>query len=644
MLLGNIATYMKSDQAAGVAYYQRSLEVGERWDTHYFLGKAFSAQKQWREAAAALGAALKMQPANLHTMSELAAAWLQVGETEAREEMGDLEERDPHDPHPIMLLGRAAAQAQNSELALEALRHTTERHPWLAPPMAELAGLIAAAPGATAGGDAAAAEAGACDVADAARLLDPNAALAPAAAALCPPPPSPPPPASVSGPCTMLSAFPALAAHSAADGNACVVRVPRGTAVQLRGPASGIIVPRGAELKVTAKEGGKGDAAVDAGGLSRHFLVAGGTVALDGVTIRGGRALLSSGGAAMVLAGGSLSATDTRFEANRAAYGAGGAVAVRGGKATFTRVVFAENWATWRGGALSLSSYQRAADGTLGESASVGKAVGEATIEGVTYRGNAAGHGAADVQLCCGAEVEGEGVEGDDVDARVCGDEEEGTLSASRLLAIESQVEALEMIERKGLERHGLALLEQATQAEPKSPTAFSSHFTFLYQFGMDAQAAARLSAFKLVRPDHPSIVQTEEIVANRSSAALHQRAKALNGAVGAMRKGLPTPLLYGSKAEAFSATVEAFAHAAALAPDDGELWYDLGTALFFGGEMAEAEQVYSHGASLGGAAKAHEGLRHEAAKAAAFPPVPHPKVPPADAFTDLDFRRVDLA
>ena len=157
----------------------------------------------------------------------------------------------------------------------------------------------------------------------------------------------------------------------------------------------------------------------------------------------------------------------------------------------------------------------------------------------------------------------------------------------------------------------------------------------------MDAQAAARLSAFKLVRPDHPSIVQTEEIVANRSSAALHQRAKALNGAVGAMRKGLPTPLLYGSKAEAFSATVEAFAHAAALAPDDGELWYDLGTALFFGGEMAEAEQVYSHGASLGGAAKSHEGLRHEGEKAAAFTPVPHPRCRrPTRSPTSLSARR----
>ena len=96
---------------------------------------------------------------------------------------------------------------------------------------------------------------------------------------------------------------------------------------------------------------------------------------------------------------------------------------------------------------------------------------------------------------------------------------------------------------------------------------------------------------------------------------------------------------------EAQHAAIEALTQAAALDPsagDGGGIWYELGTACFFGGELAEASRVYARGLSV---APDHPNLQKEAEHARAYAGA---FTPPADAagavrsFDDVDFRNVE--
>ena len=176
------------------------------------------------------------------------------------------------------------------------------------------------------------------------------------------------------GPCAMLTSFPELAVHATphendgGDSRRCTVKLPAAAVrVQHRHAdaetplSNGVVVPSGVTLDVIGADGGgkgQAQATLDAGGASRHFLVAsGGTLTLRDVTLEGGRALLSGGGSVLLMPGARLSASGVSFTGNRAVLGSGGAIASRGAaevKLFSTR--FERNEATWRGGALSFAA------------------------------------------------------------------------------------------------------------------------------------------------------------------------------------------------------------------------------------------------------------------------------------------------
>ena len=93
-------------------------------------------------------------------------------------------------------------------------------------------------------------------------------------------------------------------------------------------------------------------------------------------------------------------------------------------------------------------------------------------------------------------------------------------------------------------------------------------------------------------------------------------RAQTLHSQVTRLRLGRAAAVPYADKFEAEAAAVDAFLQAAVQAPAQGDLWYELGTSLFFAGELAEAARVYAHGLTL---APHHKELQAEAAKATAY-------------------------
>ena len=479
------------------------------------------------------------------------------------------------------------------------------------------------------------------------------------------------------GACHFLGDFPSLASRATAvSASQCTVRLPRRRALFLHpttgggggAPATAVVVPSGAHLTVEADgdadggvaggEGADGGRAVlDAAGRSRFFTVAGGArLSLRGVHLRRGRALLSGGGAVLLLPGGTLDALDCTFAHNKATLGSGGAIASRGAALKLHRVRFERNEATLRGGALSHMSHSAAAAAEellhIGLHSSGGSGMAAtAALDAVVWEGNRAGRAGGDVMLCAGATLSPRPTEGtcaisecaeqsaaskagtaifaSSIDAEGGGTAAESPpagavgrlqLSAGSMMGLECASEGLELLEIEGMERDALRLLEQASVADPFSPHAFTFHLNFLYSHAMDAAAAARLAAFARARPDHPSLGQMRAMIANSSAPMLRQRGQTLNGQVARMRARKPVVVDFASRLEAQDATTEAFVLALQLSPTDGELWNDLGTSLFFAGELAEASLVYAAGAQR---APTHAGLKAEAARAAAFPLAP---------------------
>ena len=127
----------------------------------------------------------------------------------------------------------------------------------------------------------------------------------------------------------------------------------------------------------------------------------------------------------------------------------------------------------------------------------------------------------------------------------------------------------------------------------------------------MDEQAAARLSEYESWRPADAQLPTHRLTLRNESAGALLARARTLNGEVANMREGLPTSTPFASRDELQVAATRAFLQCAALLPTNGDAWHDLGTSLFFAGEMAESRLVYAHGLAL---APGHKQLISEGA------------------------------
>ena len=466
------------------------------------------------------------------------------------------------------------------------------------------------------------------------------------------------------GPCAMLTSFPELAVHATphendgGDSRRCTVKLPAAAVrVQHRHAdaetplSNGVVVPSGVTLDVIGADGGgkgQAQATLDAGGASRHFLVAsGGTLTLRDVTLEGGRALLSGGGSVLLMPGARLSASGVSFTGNRAVLGSGGAIASRGAaevKLFSTR--FERNEATWRGGALSFAAdiclRRGGSDASAGtppcESKSVltGTDPSSAGPSGwVEFFSNRAGRGGGDASVSgamahvvasfpAGADVVVSGPGPDTTTpSKPTGSETDDAalrFPEAAILSLECISEALELLEVRAMEREAEALMRAAGRADPYSPNAFNFHFNFLYTHGFDADAALRLEAFESVVPDHQSIAQLKQVLGNESAVVLRQRGQTINGQVARMREGASVVVTYESRARAQDAATEAFLQALAIAPADGDTWNDLGTAFFYAGELSDALETYKMGAKLD---KMHPALRKESWKARAFPAAP---------------------
>ena len=704
MLRGNVAAFLKRDASAAEELYKASLALEQRWDAYYFLGKTRAGQQKWEPAAEAFEAAAKLNPTNAAPLTDLGIVWTQA---ESWERVHDAYRRaaatDLHSEKPLLDLARAAAKLGLAAETRSAYRNATEMHPWHAATMLEYAQWLAEAP--PWGGDAVGA-AQACDLRDAAEVIEPGSAarLPPSLRSACPPAQGKEGAGDTAvsaaelaaaaaleggstGACGMLAPFPALAARATVKdgGKRCVVQLRAGETVRMAVASSkakeasgGVLVRRGDELELIGDEegGGSGDGDEEEGGrrptldaldARRHFLVeGGGKLRLGRLRLTGGRALLSSGGSVLLLPGGTLDADNVGFVANRAVFGSGGAIAARGGHLQLRHVAFEANHATWRGGALSLTGTGGGGgddDSEHVDDDEMFDGRGSARLQKVQWAANGAARGADDVELCGDYDLHNEGafvaVERHPV-LGACGDAGSGDayaaedvacgFSGQMMLALEAQSEAGELLAMGGgLETCGLALLRTAARADPRSPTAFASHFSCLYRHGRDAGAAARLAAFTRARGEaHPMVAASRATLANSSAPMLRERGLTLNTQAAALRKGLPALAQHAraTRHEAQHAAIEALTQAAALDPsagDGGGIWYELGTACFFGGELAEASRVYARGLSV---APDHPNLQKEAEHARAYAGA---FTPPTDAagavrsFDDVDFRNVAM-
>jgi len=517
-----------------------------------------------------------------------------------------------------------------------------------------------------------------CDLLDAAEALEPGGRqrleLRQACSRQEPPRPSPAETAAAKafadgGACAMLAHFPTLAIRASAADGRCVVTLEAGSTVPIvpthpREGGGGVLVEAGGELEVVGGEGAT-LATLDALGLQRHFLIAGGRLTLRRVRLTGGRALLSGGGAVLALRGSEVLAEAASFVSNRAVFGSGGAITARLARVELRDTTFEANIATLRGGALALSggaehlaenalasgadadgeaaafagsklkeSRLRAAAGP--EGAARAAAAAEAAVTRVAWRGgndesrrNRAGRGGDDVLLCAGAQLtppdaasasaaaavvarcgDASGPEEDEQKRVACG------LGGARLLALEALGEAMELLSMSGVEAHAIDLLRLSTRADPTSATGFSALFSSLYRLGEDAAAAQSIAAFERVSPHSPMIASSRATLRHQTGAMTLMRAQTLHSQVTRLRQGRAAAVPYADKFEAEAAAVDAFLQAAVQAPAQGDLWYELGTSLFFAGELAEAARVYAHGLTL---APHHKELQAEIAKATAY-------------------------
>ena len=70
----------------------------------------------------------------------------------------------------------------------------------------------------------------------------------------------------------------------------------------------------------------------------------------------------------------------------------------------------------------------------------------------------------------------------------------------------------------------------------------------------------------------------------------------AYNAQVAHLREERPAAVLYRDRHAAQDAATAAFTQAINLAPTNAEAWHDLGTSLFFAGELTESRLVYAEG------------------------------------------------
>ena len=458
-----------------------------------------------------------------------------------------------------------------------------------------------------------------CDLLDAAEALEPGGRRRPELRQACsrqtPPRPSAAETAAAKafadgGVCAMLAHFPTLAARASAAGGRCVVTLEAGSTVALvpthpREGGGGVLVEAGGELEVVGGEGPT-HARLDALGLQRHFLLAGGRLTLRRVELTGGRALLSGGGAVLALRGSELLAEAVRFVRNRAVFGSGGAIAARLARVELRDTSFEANSATLRGGALALSGgAEHLVEGVLGDGAdadgeaapSAGSklkvsrlraaagpqgaaraaaAAAEAVATRVTWRGsdesrrNRAGRGGDDVLLCAGAQLttpdaastasstasstaaaaaaavarcgEASGPEEEEQRRVACG------LGGVRLLALEALGEGMELLEISGVEAHAIDLLRLATRADPASATAFSALFSSLYRHGEDAAAAQSIAAFERAAPHSPMLASSRATLRHQTGAMTLMRAQTLHTQVTRLRQGRPAAVPYADR------------------------------------------------------------------------------------------------
>ena len=402
----------------------------------------------------------------------------------------------------------------------------------------------------------------------------------------------------------------------------------------------------------------------------------GSEVLAEAVSFVRNRAVFGSGGAiAARLA--RVELRDTSFEANSATL-RGGALALSGGAEHLVEGVpgggaDADGEAAASAGSKLKESRLRAAAGPQG-AARAAAAAAEAVARRVTWRGsdestrNRAGRGGDDVLLCAGAQLTTPDAASTSAAAAVarCGEasgpeEEEQRrvacgLGGVALLALEALGEGMELLEISGTEAHAMDLLRLATRADPASATAFSALFSSLYRHGEDAAAAQSIAAFERAAPHSPMLASSRATLRHQTGAMTLMRAQTLHTQVTRLRQGRPAAVPYADRVEAEAAAVDAFLpnpnpnpnpspnaepipnpspdpnpepnpiphpnqvdaflRAAVQAPAQGDLWYELGTSLFFAGELAEAARVYAHGLTL---APHHKELRAEAAKATAF-------------------------
>jgi len=499
MLRANLAAFVRKDQTRALALFRESVAAdATRWDARYFMGRVLADQQRWEESIDAFASASELNPSSSAVLLELGQAQAAHGDGAFATTLVRAAALDVHSAQPLLVLAQTAMQRGQVDVALRAYEDVSELHPWHAQPMMQLASLRATLSRAAVGtpdaalAAAAAARAGApaiCELRDAALSLQPSMtvpasvldacsmteskrreskvaplaeyaddalafATSEAAAAHAK--------AIMDGPCAFLKEFPSLASRAvpsvrpegggAGRMNACVVQLPAGRAVRLRGGVggvggsggsggsgggggggggSGVVVPSGSHLIVESD--GDAPAVLDAAQASRHFLLAGDArLTLRRVHFRNGRSLLSGGGAVLVLPGAVLDATDVTFEGNRAVLGSGGAIASHGATLRLKRVTFLGNEATLRGGALLHASYSAAgaaeellhtglgsvhtrpgsspgSSGSSGSSAGfvIGSSPRAATAElaEVVWEANRAGRvvSSADVMLCKGA-------------------------------------------------------------------------------------------------------------------------------------------------------------------------------------------------------------------------------------------------
>ena len=439
----------------------------------------------------------------------------------------------------------------------------------------------------------------ACDLAAAAAMLEPGARSEEAVREHCGAAAAGASAAAVTadtrggGACAMLVPFPALAAHSKVDDDgACLVTLPAGTTrlggppgQQRAQPAQGVIVPRGASLRVVGARGAVGSI-LDAAGVGRHFLVASGSLTLEKVrleyyctaahsgtpvkcahassqvALENGRALLSSGGAVLLLHNATLRAKETGFVRNRAALGSAGAVMCRAAASVdLDDVLFANNAATLRGGAIAID-------------VPPGGPPTELRLHGLRWMNNRAQRGGDDAQVC-GADVGLDGARAVGCDGgSASSDVEEGAGGAlfggAMLTAVESQLEGLEALDVKGLEPAALNLLRRARAADPASPNALGTLASMLYNHARDDEARAELGEFVKHHGPHPTADSVRVMLEHKSAAALAQRALRLNGQVARMRQGRDVAVAFASRDDAQDAAIESFARAIALDPQNG--------------------------------------------------------------------------